>query len=269
MKAINVSKRDIGIFDNLQKGTTFHKRGALIFQILLLNYNFKNFIVSIRRSLRIPPNGLNVNNDKDWKRIKKYIYPGCQLRDSIAKARLVVSDKIENRIKEFIAIEKILESIPSLGLFDDIVNSIIIEYAIINDVRLFGYQTGFLMTTDYSDEDMENEIEIRFFAGATIEEMIDFIKNNKEEINILQERIIGDRVKQRIKLTKNLERNIYIFNRYNEILNMPKEKRNSRYIELRIANELSEKGILMDEGSIKATIDKVRKLIKKSNRVLI
>ena len=66
---INILEKDINIINKLQKGTSLQKRACQIFQILLLNKKFKNFIYKIRKEMKIPISGLNLS-DKDENIVK-------------------------------------------------------------------------------------------------------------------------------------------------------------------------------------------------------
>lgn len=270
LQKLDITPEDISIINKLEKGPILDRRAVYIFQILLLNYNFKNFISKIRKELKIPPKGFDTNNNKDWAVIKKreYIKPGYILKDLVTESSLYLGEAANKKITKFLEEEKIYRHIHGLGLFTDaLVHSIIKKYIVFNNVSLFNKDIGIAMTTDYESEEMEDEIEIRFAASTTKEEMLDFINKNWEVIKILKEKILGKGgIKKRTKLKKKFARDVQIFNLYIDVINEERENKTA-YTEWDIQGILSKQNIILNEGTIRSIMNKMKKSVEKINNL--
>lgn len=261
---IIIDLNDQRIINRLSNGSTLQKRACKIFQVLLLNYDFKDFVYKTRDNLGIPLNGYDIRKKKDWKGFSEtFASPGYVMRDLVSKHSVKLGDVGESSVKLFIEKYK-LETITSeMGLFgDSILHTIIAEYIVLNNIALANCDIGIAMKTEYGSGEMEDEIDLRFMAGASKQEMIDFIERYWEEIRILKGKILSDsRLRKRLKISKEFARDIYIYNMYQRL------KTTTGYTDIKVAEELWTKGnIKLSEGTIRAIVSKVNKLLWEVNK---
>lgn len=271
-KKIIISRKDVYIIDKLQKGNALQRRACEIFQILLFNHNFKDFIYKTRRDMKIPMNGLDLANKRESEIVKNRFFSSDYIlyrKESVRTPGLFFDDsKIASEVDKFIKKENILDLI-SISVDNDflyeLVFSIIKEYSILNDIIQLKDGVGMILRTDYEEDvGIPNELTITVSPTVTMEELIDYIKANWNGIKFLQESILGEeKAKKRLKLSKNFIRDIKIYNRYLDLLEKKQKKEiDFKYIDLEIAKEF--KGL--NEGTIRSIISKVNKLVEFANK---
>lgn len=184
---VNLSQKDIDIIKKLQKGNKLQKKACEIFQLLLLNKNFKDFVSEIRKKEDIPLKGLDLNKEEEKRTIRERFFNNQYLlyrKESIEVPELVFN-KSETSLKiyDFIEKEGILRLISTGAdnvFLNDLVFSIIKEYIILNDIVRVRDGVGMIYRTNYEEEDMPDEITLLISSTATKDQIMDYINANWE-----------------------------------------------------------------------------------------
>lgn len=269
---IYISQKDIKIINKLRRGTALQRRACEIFQILLLNRNFKDFIFKKRKDMKIPMNGLDLANKSESEIVKNRFFSSDYIlyrKESVRTPGLFFDDsKIASEVDRFIKKENILDLI-SISADNDflykLVFSIIKEYSILNDIIQLKDGVGMILRTDYEEDvGIPNELTITVSPTVTMEELIDYIKANWNGIKFLQESILGEeKAKKRLKLSKNFIRDVEIYNKHLDLLEKKKKGEiNFSYVDLEIAKEFKD----LNDGTIRSIISKVNKLVEVVNK---
>lgn len=266
---INISNKDFEILNKLNKGDFSSRCAGDVLKTLLFNNNFKPFVLNLRKELSIPKDGYNVNNDKDWKILwYKYYRDAYLLRDLITREGFSLNKKYKKQIEDFVERNNILNIHNNLGLIgDDFVINIIELYILANYVTTKENKLGFVSISEYSSDEMEDEIDFKFPASVTKNEMIKYIEENWHKVQVLREKILGKKKSnKRLKISKNLQRDIYIYNLYIDLINKLPKNRESKYIDLEIQKILLDKlKIKLSEGTIRSIISKMKKQVEYIN----
>lgn len=268
---IYISQKDIKIIDRLQKGTALQRRACEIFQILLLNHNFKDFIYKIRKDMKIPVEGLSLDDENEREVARKRFFIDdytIYRKESVRTLGIFFDDsKIALEVDKFIKEENILNSISisvDNDFLDGLVFSIIKEYSIFNDLIQIKDGVGMILRTNYEEDvGIPNELTITVSPTVTMEEFIDYIKANWDGIKVLQESILGEeKTKKRLKLSKHFIRDIQIYNKYLDLLEKKKKDEvDFKYIDLEIVKDFKD----LSEGTIRSIVSKINKLVKSIN----
>ncbi len=268
---IYISQKDINIINRLQKGTALQRRACEIFQILLLNYNFKDFIYKIRKDMKIPTEGLSLDDENEREMARKRFFIDdytIYRKESLRTPGIFFDDsKIVLEVDKFIKEKNILNFISisvDNDFLDGLVFSIVKDYSIFNDLIQIKDGVGMILRTNYEEDvGIPNELTITVSPTVTMEEFIDYIKANWDGIKVLQESILGEeKTKKRLKLSKHFVRDIQIYNKYLDLLEKKKKDEvDFKYIDLEIVKDFKD----LSEGTIRSIVSKINKLVKSIN----
>lgn len=271
LNTISLTNEDISILNELSSGSTLQRRAFEIFKFLLLRTDFKAFVQNIRKKEGIPSQGVKLSDAKAWKEDKtarKYLNKGGYHSGSgiVSTNTISIPFKVRPEIEKYVAHINIEETIQPIGIFDNIIASIIFEYCLFNSVPLIGVDT---ITVSRADFDIFSEIQINVMVSITKEELIKAIEDNWGGIKSLKDELLSEstkgKVRHRLKSSKEFPRDIKIYNKYVELISTPKKERGFSYIDIEIAKEMKNDGNVTDEGNIRSIINRIKEQIKIAN----
>ncbi len=269
-QSIDINNADILIINKLQKGDVIDKKTLFLFELLLLNKDFKPLVNKIRKKLltSTTPKKSKKKNDE------KYTSDMEWLDDErlTTKQNRVKDNEVNNLIKIFLEDNILFFEIKkrlSHYIETHWLSEMIYQYILFNDIKEI--HIGHIQI---ADTDLEPDIELSFPPTATIDEMVAFIYKNQETIYRLQsislEKYSLQRkmnTRQRLRPPSKFIMNVKIYNKYLELKNKPKSERKSNYVDLEIMNLLKGEGILLSDGTIRSIISRMERLVKVLNRL--
>lgn len=264
-KPISLLQIDREIFNKLVTLGSRGRRGAEVFQWLLLRDDFKPFAKSLYDRVTFP-NEADESSKKQF--ITDHFVEGSVNRDIALNGHYILGGVLDEEISRY-AIEKVLPLLQKKDLFSDVfIERMITEYVLFGDVNLIGCEIGMVHCTEHrknaeqtikpfqplpSDTELlprkeivfdpseydENDVlpeEVIFTFGADVtkEDVREFINRNWDAVNLLQRLVInqGALIPKR-KIYRQLIQDIWIYNRYLAVL----EQRNEEKVVKEIAED--------------------------------
>ena len=275
------SKSDEQILTNLHQGDTLQRRGAEIFQMLLLRKDFKSLVHNVREKIGIYPNAKPTG---DRKRIpddaKRYLQSGYVADGHVYPRRFILPAPWDREITDYSqhAIHPIVteheDGVDSnlIRIYKDTfaisaTNIIVTEYILLADVMMIGCEVGSIGYEERPGES-EREIVVRLMASTTHEEFEEFVRNNWKSIQVIKQKILDKKSKERKKPYTNFIVDVLVYNAYiKNVQKLPSERSSpSGYLELSTSNDLKLQGIEIKSGAIPSIVARIRQKMKLANR---
>ncbi|MFA5945361.1 MAG: hypothetical protein WC802_00420 [Patescibacteria group bacterium] len=274
------SERDEQILNSLYCGDALKKRGAEIFQLLLLKKDFKLFVARIRKQMGISGNTPETHDiyhlsDESMRYLKEgYIADG-----NLYPARFSIGEQLDDEVYEYVKhIVPLVITDPedktrgTLRIYEDIFSMtsariIATEYIIMSNIFMLGCEVGSVHYDEHPQK-IERKIRFEFMAGTSKAEVLDYINNNWKSVKIIQRKILDTQSTKRKKAYTRFPEDVRIYNAYIKNRATPPSQRSSSsgYLELSTANDLKADGISVESGAISSIVNRMKRKIVFANR---
>ncbi len=267
---IVLSNTDECILNDLHSRGSLGRRGAEIFQLLLLRDDFRPLVKLMRDSLGMTREALAENGSQHFDQIaEQHFVNGAVIRDTAYPAKYSINGNPGDILNKYIS-EKILPLLQTKdeegGLYgdlftDSIIERMLCEYILTNTITMIGCEVGMV---HYDEEPIgwEQEIVFTFMATATKEDVHSFIDNNWDAVIIFKEKILQNRAKRRMIKADNFIRDVKIYNAYIDRMNTQSK---SGYASAKIANALRKEGIKLSDEAVMPAITRLRRRLHAAN----
>lgn len=270
-----ITEKDYNLIKKLENGTTKERRFVEIFKIIIIDDDFKNMVLDVRKKMGIPLEGLDMNEEADREKILKCVKPGGIILGKYLSTHSLSLNKLcpgcNEHVKDF------LEKKKNYGnAYDFDLSFPIREYILAGDFILAKTEMIAASRKLDNNEDWFNELNFNFYKNDSTkqlliedavtlsfspnvskEELLDYIETNWKYIKKLKNNKREGNSNKRIKSKKNFFRDLYIYQKFEEIKNTV-----HHYPEIKVASFLKkEHDLILSEGSIRGIVSRMRKFV--------
>lgn len=272
-KKITLTEKDQRFFEVLEKQGGIANRALYVFQRLFLIYGFKELVFEVRDTLDLPKDGLGPDYDKSildkYLKFEMFVEGDKFVRTHALKLPLTERVLVQTFIKK----HDLLKHIPEMRMTGSFLIDLITEYIFMNGT-VGHYKNRFISSEIKYPEDNNDTLELvlRVPISAKKGEVTEYINSFWEYVENAQQQLLSEKDTPRFKVKKMYSRDILIWNKYMEILNIPAKERKSlgysSYVETEVIKQLQAESVLehtIEEGTVRALLSELRAEIEELN----